>query len=104
MSSYINDTQKPLIFLGSNDAMYILTEACEQLGIQFAGIIDKDYYGNFILFNEQYALLPIFYANQIELKMIPYYFVSRIPPKKQTSCIFHYDKNKLAYKLLLNLF
>lgn len=46
MNSHINNGEKPLIFLGSNDAMYILTEACEQLGIKFAGIIDKDFYGN----------------------------------------------------------
>lgn len=43
---FINDTSKPLIFLGSNSALYILSEVCEIVGIKIAGIVDKDYYGN----------------------------------------------------------
>jgi hypothetical protein len=42
----INDNSKPLIFIGANSALFILTDLCEQHGIRVAGIIDKDYYGN----------------------------------------------------------
>ena len=42
----INDTSKPLVLLGSNFALYKLTETCEDIGIPIAGIVDKDYYGN----------------------------------------------------------
>ena len=43
---YINDTSKPLVFVGSNYALYILAEACERIGIAVAGLVDNDYYGN----------------------------------------------------------
>jgi acetyltransferase-like isoleucine patch superfamily enzyme len=43
---HINDTTKPVIFLGSNKIMYYLQEVCDSLGIAIAGIIDKDYWGN----------------------------------------------------------
>ncbi len=43
---YINDVSKPLILVGSNSALYILLESCEQIGIQVHGIVDSDYYGN----------------------------------------------------------
>ena len=43
---HINVTDRPLIFLGSNYVMYKLTELCEELGIEVAGIVDKDYWGN----------------------------------------------------------
>ena len=46
MPDYINDTCKPLIFLGSSSAMYKQTELCESLGIRIHGIIDSDYFGN----------------------------------------------------------
>lgn len=41
-----NTCDKPLIFLGSSIAISIYIECCEQLGINVAGIIDGDYYGN----------------------------------------------------------
>ena len=42
----INDISRPVIFLGSNSLLYIVTEACERLGITVKGIIDSDYWGN----------------------------------------------------------
>lgn len=48
--SHINDTSKPLIFLGSNIAIEVFSDACEHLGIQVHGIIDSDYWGNTDLF------------------------------------------------------
>lgn len=45
-SSFVNDKSKPLVFVGSSITMYTLTELCEDLGIEVAGIIDSDYYGN----------------------------------------------------------
>jgi hypothetical protein len=44
--SHINDLSKPVIFLGSNSLLYIVTEACEAHGITVQGIIDQDYWGN----------------------------------------------------------
>lgn len=46
IDSYVNDTSKPLIFLGSNIVMEVFSETCERIGIEIAGIIDNDYYGN----------------------------------------------------------
>lgn len=46
MRKIINDTSKPLILLGSNACIYKVTEVCDMIGIQVAGIIDQDYYGN----------------------------------------------------------
>jgi len=46
MFDYINNTEKPLIFLGSSSTMYKQTEICEQLGIEIFGVIDSDYFGN----------------------------------------------------------
>jgi carbonic anhydrase/acetyltransferase-like protein (isoleucine patch superfamily) len=43
---HINDNSRPLIFLGSNDAMYEYAEVCESYGIKVHGVIDQDYYGN----------------------------------------------------------
>jgi hypothetical protein len=42
----VNDTSKPLIFLGASQSIAIYIECCEHVGIQIAGIIDGDYYGN----------------------------------------------------------
>lgn len=42
----INDNNKPLIFLGSNSAMAKQFDICDLMGIEIAGIIDTDYYGN----------------------------------------------------------
>jgi carbonic anhydrase/acetyltransferase-like protein (isoleucine patch superfamily) len=41
----INDTTKPLVFLGTNCAMWNLVDTAKQLGIPVAGIIDDDYHG-----------------------------------------------------------
>lgn len=41
-----NDTSRPVMFLGSNSVMYKFTELCELLGIEVAGIMDSDYFGN----------------------------------------------------------
>jgi acetyltransferase-like isoleucine patch superfamily enzyme len=37
---------KPLIFLGSSQAILIFAETCEENGIAVHGIIDSDYFGN----------------------------------------------------------
>jgi hypothetical protein len=37
---------KPLILLGTNIALYKQIEVCENNGIEIAGIIDSDYFGN----------------------------------------------------------
>jgi acetyltransferase-like isoleucine patch superfamily enzyme len=44
--NHINDNTKPVIFLGSNNLLYIMTEVCDLLNIKVAGIIDRDYWGN----------------------------------------------------------
>lgn len=46
MQSYINDSSKNLIFLGSNSALTKYTDLCDKLGIKIEGIIDNDYFGN----------------------------------------------------------
>lgn len=43
---HINDSSRPLIFLGSNIVMPKFTEVCEHFGIEVAGIMDHDYWGN----------------------------------------------------------
>ena len=42
----INMGNKPLILLGTNVALYKQIEVCENTGIEIAGIIDSDYFGN----------------------------------------------------------
>ena len=42
----VNNSNRPLIFLGSNSIMEKYTEVCEEQGITVHGIIDQDYYGN----------------------------------------------------------
>jgi carbonic anhydrase/acetyltransferase-like protein (isoleucine patch superfamily) len=44
--NHVNDNSKPLIFLGSNYAMLIIKEVCDEVGITVQGIIDSDYFGN----------------------------------------------------------
>lgn len=44
--THINNTQRPLILLGTNSNLYKITEICSALGIKVAGIIDSDYFGN----------------------------------------------------------
>jgi serine acetyltransferase len=46
MNSCINDISRPVIFLGSNSMLHKFSETCENLGIQVAGVIDSDYWGN----------------------------------------------------------
>jgi NDP-sugar pyrophosphorylase family protein len=48
---YVNDTSRPLIFLGTNSNLYKYTEICALNGIEVAGIIDSDYYGNIDEYN-----------------------------------------------------
>lgn len=45
-STHINNNTKPLIFLGTSANMTKLVDICDLVGIQVAGIIDSDYYGN----------------------------------------------------------
>lgn len=42
--SMINNTSKPLVFLGTNLAMWNLVDTARQLGITVAGVIDDDYH------------------------------------------------------------
>lgn len=44
--SWINNNDKPLIFLGSCHVMEKFTDVCYENDIEVAGIIDSDYYGN----------------------------------------------------------
>lgn len=46
MNECVNDSSKPLIFLGSSVSMYKQTEICDMMGIEIFGIIDNDYFGN----------------------------------------------------------
>jgi carbonic anhydrase/acetyltransferase-like protein (isoleucine patch superfamily) len=46
MKDYINCNKRPLIFVGCNYAMLIQKEVCDENGIEVAGIIDSDYFGN----------------------------------------------------------
>jgi hypothetical protein len=55
MINYINNKDKPLIFLGSSHTMYKQTEVCEKLGIKIFGVIDSDYFGN----TEKICDLPV---------------------------------------------
>jgi UDP-3-O-[3-hydroxymyristoyl] glucosamine N-acyltransferase len=41
----INDTSKPLVFLGSNANIFKIYELAESIGYTVAGIIDDDYHG-----------------------------------------------------------
>lgn len=43
---HINNTDRPLVFLGSNIVMEKFSDLCEEFGIEILGIIDKDYWGN----------------------------------------------------------
>lgn len=49
--THVNDTSRPLVFLGTNSNLYKYTEICALNGIKVAGIIDSDYYGNTIEYN-----------------------------------------------------
>lgn len=42
----INDNSKPVIFLGSNAALWYYKDLFEKLDIKVHGLIDNDYYGN----------------------------------------------------------
>jgi acetyltransferase-like isoleucine patch superfamily enzyme len=42
----INDNSKPLILLGSNAALWFITDICSRHHINVHGIIDSDYFGN----------------------------------------------------------
>jgi acetyltransferase-like isoleucine patch superfamily enzyme len=55
LNQHINNNTKPLIFLGSNVAMYKLSEVCDMYGIKIHGIIDNDYFGN----TEQICDIPV---------------------------------------------
>lgn len=46
LSPHCNDTSRPLIFLGSNINIDKLADVCRATGIEIAGIIDNDYWGN----------------------------------------------------------
>lgn len=46
MQNHVNDTHRPLIFIGSNSMLHRLTEVCEQVGIRIHGVIDGNYWGN----------------------------------------------------------
>lgn len=42
----LNDNSKPLIFLGSNSALWFISDICRRHNIKVHGIIDSDYFGN----------------------------------------------------------
>ena len=45
---YINDKSKPLVLLGSNAALYVISDICAEHGINIAGVLDSDYPGPMI--------------------------------------------------------
>jgi len=51
----VNDTSRPLVFLGTNVNLYQQAEIAESVGIKVAGIVDNDYFGN----TESYCDLPV---------------------------------------------
>ena len=55
----IVNTEKPLIFVGTNSNIYKLYELSESAGFKIAGIIDDDYYGK-----KQFNNIPILYTEQ----------------------------------------
>jgi hypothetical protein len=46
MQAHINDNSKPLILIGSNSALFLIQDICDQYDIKIHGIIDSDYYEN----------------------------------------------------------
>lgn len=42
----INDNSKPLILIGSNSALWVIKEMCDQHRVDIHGIIDSNYFGN----------------------------------------------------------
>jgi len=54
-STLINDSSRPLVFLGSNSNLYQYIEICQLIGIDIAGIMDSDYYGN----TDYYCEIPV---------------------------------------------
>jgi tetrahydrodipicolinate N-succinyltransferase len=42
---YVNNTSKPIVFVGTNLSLSITAETCKKIGYSIAGIIDNDYYG-----------------------------------------------------------
>jgi acetyltransferase-like isoleucine patch superfamily enzyme len=55
MNSHINDSSKPLIFIGSNSNLEKYIEVCDDHNIKIHGLIDADYFGN----TESLAGIPI---------------------------------------------
>lgn len=43
MYEHVNNTAKPLVFVGSNNGLHRLKDTCEQIGFTVAGIIDDDF-------------------------------------------------------------
>jgi UDP-3-O-[3-hydroxymyristoyl] glucosamine N-acyltransferase len=64
----INNTSKPLIFLGSSYNIHWLVDVAERIGFTIAGIIDDDYHGQ-----GQFQDIPVI-ARQQELFDKPDYF------------------------------
>ncbi len=46
LDDWINDNSRPVIFIGSNSALFLLIDLCQQQNITIHGIIDGDYWGN----------------------------------------------------------
>jgi carbonic anhydrase/acetyltransferase-like protein (isoleucine patch superfamily) len=46
IGALVNDKSRPLLFIGSSSTMFYFKDVCDQHGIEIAGIIDNDYYGN----------------------------------------------------------
>ena len=55
MNLHINDSSKPLIFIGSNSNLEKYIEVCDDHNIKIHGLIDADYFGN----TESLAGIPI---------------------------------------------
>jgi carbonic anhydrase/acetyltransferase-like protein (isoleucine patch superfamily) len=42
---HVNNTSKPLVFVGTNNVLHLTVATCKQIGYTIAGVIDDDYHG-----------------------------------------------------------
>lgn len=68
-TQHINNTSKPLIFLGTNQCLGKYIDVCVENGIQIHGIIDSDYYGN----TECFDGIPVIDSEQGLIDKVDYY-------------------------------
>lgn len=105
MSSHINDKSKPLIFLGSNWNMFQLTELAEDLGIEIAGILDSDYFGNtekiggYSVIGSEDLLLDEKYSNELSSKY-NFFCATNWSPIQESGALRTFEKRKKYINLI----